>query len=327
MSVPKSTTRHAGEGGLRPFTGPPGAACSRQRRQPSHLPTPSVPGGGRFRSRHQFATARGSNLHAPPRPLRLAHRIRDPDDRPTFLRSVLTVPLHHYRYNSSNIPSIRKNLQVTSHARRKEVFASRAGDLNILGPSTPCNLQHLRQRLLELGQRHPSPEGCARPHQLHSKTIGDPQSPHCSTYFSLLRGWGGLLRRAFLSHGHWSLPAAVDSVIPRIAAVRPAIQLEDPIQANVGSTDIPTPQGLRPRHITPHNTCSPVFCFTHECGGIPAMQIQREGWTSHSLPTQGGHLARAYFAQQSRPLLMRAAHRRAPSSASSSATSNCGYTT
>jgi hypothetical protein len=124
-----------------------------------------------------------------------------------------------------------------------------------------------------------------------------PPVPHCSTYFSLLRGWGGLLRRAFLSHSHWPLPAAVDSVIPGIAAVRQAIQLEDPIQPNVGSTDIPTPQGLRLRHITPHNTCSPVFRFTHECGGNPAMQIQREGWTSHSLPTQGGHLARAYFAQ------------------------------
>jgi hypothetical protein len=38
-------------------------------------------------------------------------------------------------------------------------------------------LQHSCRRLLELGRRHPSPEGCARPHQLHSKTIGDPQSP------------------------------------------------------------------------------------------------------------------------------------------------------
>jgi hypothetical protein len=157
--------------------GHPGAACSRQGRQPSHSPTPCCARGGRFRSRHRFATARGSSLRAPPRLLRLAHRIRDPDDRPAFLRSILTVPLHHCRYNNSNIPSVRKNLQVTSHARRKEVFASRAGDQNILEPSTPGNLQNSRRRLPEVGQRHPSPEGCASPHQLHSKTIGDPQSP------------------------------------------------------------------------------------------------------------------------------------------------------
>jgi hypothetical protein len=135
-------------------------------------------GDSRFRSRHRFATAGGSSsLRAPPRPLRLAHRIYEPDDRRKLLRSVLTVLVHHCRHNSSNISSVRKHLQVMSHARRKEVFASRAGHQNILGPSTPSNLQHPRRRLPELGRRHPSPEGCARPHQLHSKTIGDPQSP------------------------------------------------------------------------------------------------------------------------------------------------------
>jgi hypothetical protein len=110
-----------------------------------------------------------------------------------------------------------------------------------------------------------------------------PPVPHCNTYFPLLSGWGDLLRRAFLSHGHWPLPATIDSVIPGIAAVWKVVQLEDPIQANVGSMDIPTPQGLRPRHITPHNPHSPVFRFTHERGWIPATQIQREGRTSHKL--------------------------------------------
>jgi hypothetical protein len=69
------------------------------------------PGDNRFRSRHRLATTGGSSsLRAPPRPLRLAHRICDPDDRPTLLRSVLTVLVHHCRHNSSNIPSIRKHL-------------------------------------------------------------------------------------------------------------------------------------------------------------------------------------------------------------------------
>ena len=104
----------------------------------------------------------------------------------TLLRSVFTVLIHHCRHNNSNIPSVRKNLQVTSHARRKEVFANRAGDRNILGPSTPGNLQHPRQRLPELGRRHPSPEGCARPHQLHSKTVGDPQFPTAVPSFLFL---------------------------------------------------------------------------------------------------------------------------------------------
>jgi hypothetical protein len=161
-------------------------ACSHQRRQPSHSPTPCRAWGGRFRSRHRFATARGSSLRAPPCLFHLTHRIHDPDDRPAFLRSVLTVPLHHCRYNSSTIPPIRKNLQVASHARRKEVFASRAGDQNILGPSTPGNLQHSRRRLSELGRRHPSPEGCARPHQIHSKTIRDPHSPTAVPNFLFL---------------------------------------------------------------------------------------------------------------------------------------------
>jgi hypothetical protein len=40
------------------------------------------PGDNRFRIRHRLATVGGSNsLRAPPRPLRLAHRICDPDDR------------------------------------------------------------------------------------------------------------------------------------------------------------------------------------------------------------------------------------------------------
>jgi hypothetical protein len=154
-----------------------GAAYSRQRRQPLHSPTPCCARRRPVSQPVPVCYCQRQQPSCSPAPFRLAHRIRDPDDRPTFLRSVLTVPLHHCRYNSSNIPSVRKNLQVTNHARRKEVFASRAGDRNILGPSTPGNLQHSRRRLLELGRRHPSPRGCARSHQLHSKTIGDPPVP------------------------------------------------------------------------------------------------------------------------------------------------------
>ena len=40
--------------------------------------------------------------------------------------------------------------------------------------------------------------------------------------------------------------------------------------------------------------------------GIYTMQIQREGWTSHLLPTPGRHLARAYFAQ--RPAMRQRPH-------------------
>jgi hypothetical protein len=64
----------------------------------------------RFRSRHRLATVVGSSsLHAPPRPLRLTHRIREPDDRPALLRCVLTVLVHHCRHNNNNILSVRKN--------------------------------------------------------------------------------------------------------------------------------------------------------------------------------------------------------------------------
>jgi hypothetical protein len=114
------------------------------------------------------------------------HGICHPDDHPRLLRSVLTVLVHHCRHNSNNIPSVRKHPQVTSHARRKEVFPSGVRDRNVLGPSTPGNLQHPRRRLPELGRRHPSPEGCERSHQLHSKTIGDPQSPPAVPSFLFL---------------------------------------------------------------------------------------------------------------------------------------------
>jgi hypothetical protein len=86
----------------------------------------AAPGRSRFHSRHQLATAGGHSLRASSRPLRLAHGVDHPDDRPALLRSILTVLVHHCRHNSSNIPSVRKHSQVTSHARRKEVFASRA---------------------------------------------------------------------------------------------------------------------------------------------------------------------------------------------------------
>jgi hypothetical protein len=135
-----------------------------------------------------------------------------------------------------------------------------------------------------LGEDIPPPRATHVPINFTAKLSETPSPPTVVPIFFLFSGWVSLLRRAFLSHGHGSLPVAVDdhhSVIPGIATVWQTIQLEDPIQANVGSTDIPTPQSLRPRHITPHNPHSSVFHFTHECGGIPATQIQREGRTSH----------------------------------------------
>ena len=137
------------------------------------------PGGGRLRRQRRLATAGGGSLRSPPRPLWPS--LGQPDDRPTLLRSFLTILVHHCRHNSSNIPSIRKHSQVTNHARCKKVFAGRAGDRNVLRPPTPGNLQHPRRRLPELGRRHPSPGGRACPHQLHSKTIGDPKSSLRST--------------------------------------------------------------------------------------------------------------------------------------------------
>jgi hypothetical protein len=122
------------------------------------------PGGGRLRSRWWFATARGTRLCASPRLLRIAEMVPDPSDCPTLPRRILTILLHHCRYNSSNIPSIRKNLQLMSHTRRKYVFTGRAGDRNVPWPSTPGKLQHSRRRLPELGRRQPSPEGRASTH-------------------------------------------------------------------------------------------------------------------------------------------------------------------
>jgi hypothetical protein len=121
-------------------------------------------GRGRLSSWHRLATAGGSSLHAPPRPLCFTPRICNPDDRPTLLGSVLTVLVHHCRHNSSNIPSIRKNPQATSYTRRRHVFALRPGDRNILWPSTPGHLQHSCRRLPELGRRHPSLGGRTCPH-------------------------------------------------------------------------------------------------------------------------------------------------------------------
>jgi hypothetical protein len=137
------------------------------------------PRAGRLRRQRRLATAGGGSLRGPPRLLRPS--LGQPDDRPALLRSFVTILIHHCLHNSSNIPSIRKHSQVTNHARCKKVFAGRAGDRNVLRPPTPGNLQHPRRRLPELGRRHPSPRGRACPHQLHSKTIGDPQPSRSST--------------------------------------------------------------------------------------------------------------------------------------------------
>jgi hypothetical protein len=213
---------HTGDGGLRSFAG------SAEGGLPAPEATTLAPvedllgpkavgfaaGGG--------SASRGSGLRASPRPLCLADRVPDPCERPALLRRILTIFVHHCRYNNSNIPSIRKNLHLTGQTRRKYVLAGHPGNWNVTWPSTPGNFQHSRRRLPELGRRHPSPEGRTSTHQLHGKAIRDPQPPNGSTYFYLLSGQGSLLRRAFLSHGHWLFPAAVNShssVVFRVTTV------------------------------------------------------------------------------------------------------------
>jgi hypothetical protein len=135
--------------------------------------------GGRLRHQRRLASAGGSSLRSPPWPLRPS--LMKPDDRLALLRSSLTILVHHCRHNNSNIPPVRKHSPITNHARCKKVFAGRAGDRNILRPSTPGNPQHPRRRLPELGRRHPSPRGRTCPHQFPSKTIRNPQSSHSNT--------------------------------------------------------------------------------------------------------------------------------------------------
>jgi hypothetical protein len=72
-------------------------------------------GRGRFHSQRRLATTGGGSLRTPPRSLRFTPRVREPDDRPSLLRSILAILVHHRRHNSSNIPSIRENPQATSY--------------------------------------------------------------------------------------------------------------------------------------------------------------------------------------------------------------------
>jgi hypothetical protein len=72
------------------------------------------------------------------------------------------------------------------------------------------------------------------------------------------------------------------------------------------SQQLPFTNPVYSETVTPHNPHSSVFHFTHECGWIPATQIQHEDQTSHLLIAQGGHLARTYFAQ--RPAMRQGPH-------------------
>jgi hypothetical protein len=147
MSVSKSATRAAatsvcaGDGGLRSF------AASAE----GSLPAPEAaalapakdllgPGAVDLAAGGGLLLPGAADFALPPRLLRFAERVPDPGDRPALPRRVLTIPLHHCRYNNSNILPIRKNLQLTSHTRRKYVLAGSAGDQNVPWPSTPSNL-------------------------------------------------------------------------------------------------------------------------------------------------------------------------------------------
>jgi hypothetical protein len=133
----------------------------------------------RLRRQRRLASAGGRSLRSPLLPLRPG--FMKPDNRLALLCSSLAILVHHCRHNSNNIPPVRKNSPFTNHARCKKVFAGRTGDRNIPRSTTPGNPQHPSRRLPELGRRHPSPQGRACPHQLSSKTIGNPKSSHSST--------------------------------------------------------------------------------------------------------------------------------------------------
>jgi hypothetical protein len=163
----------------------------------------------------------------------------------------------------------------------KKVLASRAGDRNIPRPTTPGNPQHPSRRLPELGRRHPSPRGRACPHQLSSKTIGNPKSSHSCTYFPLFRGWGGRRRRVVSSLHHRLLPAVVHIVLTRIAVIRQLIQFKNPVQTVIRPADILAALALCPRHITSNEPHRPILRLTHKGDRIVALQIQRKGGTSH----------------------------------------------
>jgi hypothetical protein len=158
----------------------------------------------------------------PPHPLGLAERIPDPNDRSSLLCSVLTTLLHHCRHNSSNIPSVWENLQVTSHTRRKYVFASCAGDRNILWPSTPVTFSIRAEDSRSSGEDI-LPPGAAHVPINSTTKLSETPTPPLQYLFSLLSGRGSLLRRPFLGHVHRFLPAAVGSVFPGIATVWQAV--------------------------------------------------------------------------------------------------------
>jgi hypothetical protein len=66
---------------------------------------------------------------------------------------------------------------------------------------------------------------------------------------------------------------------------------------NIRTANIPTLQGLRPRHVSPHDPHGLSLYFSHKRGRVLAPQIQGEGRTSHQLLAQGRHLAGAHFAK------------------------------
>jgi hypothetical protein len=178
-------------------------AHSRRRRQPSSFHGPArgwlarastsslrtgrrlaVPRGGRLRNQQWLITAQGGRLRGCLCLLYLAERIREPNDHSTLLSSVLVILLHHCRYNNNNIPPVRKNLQVASHARRKEVFASRAGDRNILRPSTPVTSSIRAEDSRSSGEDILPPRAAHVPINSTAKLSETPSPPPQYLFFS-----------------------------------------------------------------------------------------------------------------------------------------------
>jgi hypothetical protein len=223
--APTSSTR-TGEGTLRPLTGSPEGGLPAPE-EATFAPVedflgPRVAGFVVGASLLLPGAADFGGGPPPPPPLGLAERIPDPNDRSSLLCSVLTTLLHHCRHNSSNIPSVWENLQVTSHTRRKYVFASCAGDRNILWPSTPVTFSIRAEDSRSSGEDI-LPPGAAHVPINSTTKLSETPTPPLQYLFSLLSGRGSLLRRPFLGHVHRFLPAAVGSVFPGIATVWQAV--------------------------------------------------------------------------------------------------------
>jgi hypothetical protein len=102
VALPASVSAsRGGDGGLRSCTGTTGSGLL------GLGAADFVPSGG-------LLVPGAVDFTIPPSHLDLAARVPDPSKRPMLPRRVLAILFHHFRYNNSNIPPVRKNLHLTS---------------------------------------------------------------------------------------------------------------------------------------------------------------------------------------------------------------------